>query len=363
MPAPGSGESPMRPGSFPLVPPVDTATASRPSESRATAPTVSAPACRCWRLRLLMKTEGSHISIPWSRAKREAPDPEISTGRPSRRTSTARSTGCRTSFRHATPPARSSAPSITPASSSTSPSALRDAPTPAFRRGSSSMWRTAATAAASAPSSIRIQPSSRARSTAACRDERSAAGTGPAPPWTMSALAARLALSPAGGSDAALRRCAGRGRTAPGALPGRAPACAFHRSGARHWNASPLCASPRLIHWTPYHPPLWTSRVNAMAPIDGLGVECAELFVQTALGPPALQLVAGAHAGGPYGARQSRVPLAHQTEHLLGDPAIVGVPLRSRPQLAQVIDLAKIHAEVPAHPVGDGDDVLCQGRA
>src|SRR6266568_7045404 len=191
MPAPGMGESPIRPGSLPLMPPVETATASLPSESRATAPTVSAPVSPCWRLRLLMKTDGSHISTPWSRAKREAPDPESSTWRPSRITSAARSTGWRTSFKHATPPARRAAPSITPASSSTSPSAFRQAPMPAFSMGSSSIWRTAAIAAIKAPLPIWAQPSSRARSTAAWRWERSAEGTGPAPPWTTSAGAAR----------------------------------------------------------------------------------------------------------------------------------------------------------------------------
>src|SRR5260370_31428751 len=65
MPAPGIGASPMRPGSLPLMPPVETATASLPSESRATAPTVSAPVSRCWRLRSEEHTSElqSHLNL------------------------------------------------------------------------------------------------------------------------------------------------------------------------------------------------------------------------------------------------------------------------------------------------------------
>ncbi len=140
-----------------------------------------------WRLRSVMKIEGSAISTPWSRAKREAPSAASRTYRPSSITARARSIGCLTSFKHAAPPARSSAPSMTPASSSTSPSLFRQAPMPALRRGSSSMCRTAATAAARAPPPMADQPTSRARSTADCRSSRSASGTGPAPPWTISA--------------------------------------------------------------------------------------------------------------------------------------------------------------------------------
>ncbi len=172
----------MRPGSLPVLPPVDTATARCPSESRATAPTVSAPCSSCWRLRSVMKIAGSAISMPFSRANREAPSAASRTWRPSPMMATARSMGCRTSRRHAAPPARSCVPSITPASSSTTPSALRQAPMPALRRGSSSMWRTAAIAAASAPSPMHVQPASRARSTAAWRSGFSDSGTDPAPP-------------------------------------------------------------------------------------------------------------------------------------------------------------------------------------
>ncbi len=178
------------------MPPVETATANRPSESRATAPTVSAPSISSWRFLSVMKIEGSHISIPCSRAKREAPSPASRTCLPSRMTATARSIGWRTSFSPATPPARKSAPSITPASSSTTPSAFRQAPMPALSSGSSSRCRTAASAAERAPEPIWDQPASRARSTAACRSGRSTSGTGPAPPWTISA--GRALLGPVG---------------------------------------------------------------------------------------------------------------------------------------------------------------------
>src|SRR5260370_631651 len=254
MPAPGMGESPMRPGTVPRTPPVDTATASRPAESRATAPTVSAPAWRSWRLRLLMKTEGSQISTPWSRAKRDAPEPDRRTWRPSRITSMARSTGWRTSFKHATPPARSAAPSMTPASSSTSPSAFRQAPMPALRSGSSSLWRAAATPPASAPSPIPAPPRASARSTASPRCGPSAGGTGPPP--------------------------------------------------------------PQLI---------------TRAEVDELRV-----------------------------LRQPGMHLTDPFEHLLRHPAVVRVTLRRGPQLAEVIDLAQVRAEVPAHAEGERHDVLRQ---
>ena len=45
-------------------------------------------------------------------------------------------------------------------------------------------------------------------------------------------------------------------------------------------------------------------------------------------------------------------------EHLLGDPAIVGVALGRRPQLAQVVDLAQVHPKIPAEPECQGHHVL-----
>ena len=53
--------------------------------------------------------------------------------------------------------------------------------------------------------------------------------------------------------------------------------------------------------------------------------------------------------------------LGHPAEHLLGHPAVVGVALRRRPQLTQVIDLAEVGPEVPPNMEGQGDEVLGQG--
>ena len=55
--------------------------------------------------------------------------------------------------------------------------------------------------------------------------------------------------------------------------------------------------------------------------------------------------------------------LADPAEHLLRDPAVVGVTLRGGPQLAQVVDLAQVGPEVPAHVEGQGHDVLGDGRS
>src|SRR5712692_267248 len=364
MPAPGMGESPIRPGSLPLMPPVETATTNRPSESRATAPTVSAPGSRCWRLRLLMKTDGSVISIPWSRAKREAPDPDSSTWRPSCITEAARSLGWRTSFKQATPPARSAAPSMTPASSSTSPSALRHAPMPALRRGSSSIWRTAATAAARAPSPIRAQPSSSARSTAAWRNGRSAAGTGPAPPWTMSAGGARASVqagektrrsrprrscSRRSGTNSTRRPALVRSidRLSPNRRSGFTRLAVMRLSVPRStWVSLDSIPPSLLIRWTM----LRHSTLN-----------CGKLFVKAALRPSPLQLIARPHVDERRVFRQPGVHLADPPEHLLGDPPVVGVALRRGPQLAEVIELAQVDAEEPPHAKRKRNDVLCEG--
>ena len=236
----------MRPGSFPVRPPVETATARCPSESRATAPTVSAPCNSSCRLRSVMKMEGSHISRPCSRANRDAPAAASKTCRPSSITATARSIGCRTSRRQAAPPARSPAPSMTPASSSTSPSLFSVAPMPALSSGSSSIWRTAATAATRAPPSILPQPASRARSTAAWRSAVSEAGMGPAPPWTMRAGRAavrfskpRLPASGPGARRSGARRCAGRRDTGHAGWRRRA-----RGRGVRQSDGLARCACP-----------------------------------------------------------------------------------------------------------------------
>jgi len=52
------------------------------------------------------------------------------------------------------------------------------------------------------------------------------------------------------------------------------------------------------------------------------------------------------------------VHLGDQTEHFLGDPAVVGMALRRSPELAEVVDLAQVDAEVPPQPVGQGHGVL-----
>ncbi len=54
--------------------------------------------------------------------------------------------------------------------------------------------------------------------------------------------------------------------------------------------------------------------------------------------------------------------LADEAEHLLGDPPVIRVALGRRPELAQVVDLAKVEAEVPPDVEGEWHDVLCQAR-
>src|ERR1039458_10239225 len=123
---------------------------------------------------------------PRSAAKREAPAPASRTWRPSSRTARATLTGLAESVMPATAPVRSLSAVITPASSSTSPSALRTAPIPALKCGSSSSAVTAATTAESAPSSRARQPVSSARSRPASISARGIRGSHrPAPPWTI----------------------------------------------------------------------------------------------------------------------------------------------------------------------------------
>ena len=83
-----------------------------------------------------------------------------------------------------------------------------------------------------------------------------------------------------------------------------------------------------------------------------IAVERAQLRVHAPLRPPALQLVPRAHVDKPGVARQPRMYITDQAEHLLGDPALVRMALRSRPELAQVVDLAQVDAEVPADAEG-----------
>ena len=379
----------MRPGHLLWTPPVETATARCPSESRATAPTVSPSKPCCWRSLSMMKTDGSHVSTPCERAKRDAPSPDSSTCLPSFITSTARSIGWRTSRTAPTPPARSSAPSITPASSSTSPSRFRQAPMPALSSGSSSSWRTAATAAAKAPEPITAQPAASARSTAAWRSGRSATGTGPAPPWTISAGLATAGLWARirGAPERGVPLSAGRKEKGFGGRRWHGPDPVSRRPGARRLNAVRRLAS--RIPWVPKfrcstsHPHFESSSaLHARALGCGrwhpgristashylltrpplLMVERAQLLVHAPLRPPALQLVPRTHVDELGVARQARVDLADEAKHLLGDPAIVRVALGRRPQLAQVVDLAQVDSEVPADVEGERHDVLRQRR-
>src|SRR5262249_28528274 len=168
------------------------------------------------RWRSVTNVAGSHVSTRRARANSDAPWPTRSTCRPSSITALARSTGWRTSRTAPTAPARSVVPSMSPASSSTSPSRFRLAPMPALSAGSSSRRRTAATTASSAPPSARAsQPASRARSIAACREAYSSGCGAPAPPGpirrpmgrvlSVAYLAAQLSELAV---DAALRRAA-----------------------------------------------------------------------------------------------------------------------------------------------------------
>src|ERR1700694_5325795 len=92
-------------------------------------------------------------------------------------------------------------------------------------------------------------------------------------------------------------------------------------------------------------------------------VESVKFRVDFSLRLAALQLVAGAHVDEAGVARQSRVHLRHPAEHLLGDPAVVRVALRRGPELAQVVDLAEVGAEVPPDVERQRNNVLRQGRA
>src|SRR2546428_12773649 len=81
-----------------------------------------------------------------------------------------------------------------------------------------------------------------------------------------------------------------------------------------------------------------------------------------AFGTPALQLVARTHIHELGIACESWMHLADQPKHLLGDPPVVGVALRGGPELAHGVNLAQLHPEVPANPVGERDHVLRDGR-
>src|SRR5579864_6710539 len=92
-------------------------------------------------------------------------------------------------------------------------------------------------------------------------------------------------------------------------------------------------------------------------------VELRKLCVEATLGLSTLQLVAGPKVDKPRVAGQPRVDLGHPPEHLLGDPAVVGMALRRGAQLAQVIDLAEVRPEIPPQAEGERHDVLGERRA
>ena len=187
VPAPISGLSPTRPGSFAVIPPVEVAAATVPSRSHATAPTVpcfaassrvsACPAVRrassassAARRRSVMKYSASSIAMPWARKNRIAPSPINSTCSDRSITIRAASTGLRGPRMPPTAPARRPAPSITAASISGFASVVSTAPCPALNSGSSSSAITAwVTASSAAPPAARIAcPASSALRNPAC---------------------------------------------------------------------------------------------------------------------------------------------------------------------------------------------------
>src|SRR5439155_22692912 len=150
---------------------------------------------------------------------------------------------------------------------------------------------------------------------------------------------ARRARARAGRRRRRGRRGPGRSdRGRPPALAlaplGRAPVrlAAVLRHRGRHQPAlvapplvrAPLAAAPVAVHVlsTPSVVPLIVTR--------------AEAFGEAAFGFSALQLVAGTEIDEAGVRRQPRVDLLDAAEHLLGDPAVVGVTLGRRPQLTEV---------------------------
>src|SRR5229473_36773 len=92
-------------------------------------------------------------------------------------------------------------------------------------------------------------------------------------------------------------------------------------------------------------------------------IESAEFFVNSSLRPASFQLVARSQVDKTGVTGQARVHFGDPTEHLLGHPSVVGMALRSRPQLTEVIHLAEVGPEVPPDAERERDDVLGQGRA
>ena len=156
VPAPISGESPTRPRRWPIVPPVEVAAASRPSRSRATAPTVPAAQPEV--------AGGEHLALAVGDQPRRVAQLDAVVGRERARRRRRRAArggrraaprgrrgpGCARPPR--TPPRRRSGPCppSPTASSSTPPSSVSAAPRPALNTGSSSSTTTAASTASSA---------------------------------------------------------------------------------------------------------------------------------------------------------------------------------------------------------------------
>src|ERR1700693_451170 len=92
-------------------------------------------------------------------------------------------------------------------------------------------------------------------------------------------------------------------------------------------------------------------------------IESAEFFVNSLLRPAPFQFVARTQVHKTRVTGESRVNLGNAPEHLLRHPPVVGMALRSGPELAQVVHLAEVGPEVPADAESERHDVLGQRRA
>src|ERR1700704_1383240 len=92
-------------------------------------------------------------------------------------------------------------------------------------------------------------------------------------------------------------------------------------------------------------------------------VQRRQLLIKFLFGPAPLQLVAWSQVDKTGVASEPWMAFAHPAEHLLRDPAVVGVALGGGPQLAQVEHLAEVGAEVPADAKRQRNQVLGERRA
>src|SRR5665213_3240934 len=133
--------------------------------------------------------------------------------------------------------------------------------------------------------------------------------------------------------------------------------------------ASPLC-SPRHQSFVYHHLTLSFSSHRDMlehptpsgTPRLLIAVERAQLLIHAPLRSPAFELVARTHINELGVLGETRMDLADEAEHLLGDPPVVGVSLGRGPELAEVVNLPKVDAEVPADPKRQRHGVLREGR-